>query len=101
MARGLPSISVALLMAALVSEQFLADLDIGPFSPRVYLLSGLLVALLVRALRSGERVLRTRHASRLLSIHLAIVLWLGIAIPSSLAQWFDEATRLISGMGLL
>ena len=35
------------------------------------------------------------------AVHLAIVLWLGLAIPSSLARWFDEATRLISGMGLL
>jgi hydrogenase-4 component F len=35
------------------------------------------------------------------SLHLALVLWLGLAIPSQLAQWFDEATRLISGSGLL
>ncbi|MFO1418802.1 MAG: hydrogenase 4 subunit F [Methylotetracoccus sp.] len=29
--------------------------------------------------------------------HLAIVLWLGLAIPSGLADWFNEATRLIAG----
>ncbi|MBI2969551.1 MAG: hydrogenase 4 subunit F [Gammaproteobacteria bacterium] len=35
------------------------------------------------------------------ALHLALVLWLGLAIPGSLARWFDEATRLISGSGLL
>jgi hydrogenase-4 component F len=34
-------------------------------------------------------------------LHLGLVLWLGLAIPSFLARWFDEATRLISGSGLL
>jgi len=35
------------------------------------------------------------------TLHLALVLWLGLSIPPSLARWFDEATRLISGSGLL
>jgi len=35
------------------------------------------------------------------AIHLLIVLWLGLAIPSWLSVWFDSATRLISGAGLL
>ena len=30
-------------------------------------------------------------------IHLALVLWLGLAIPGFLADWFSEATVLISG----
>lgn len=30
-------------------------------------------------------------------IHLALVLWLGLAIPSFLANWFSQATILISG----
>ena len=30
-------------------------------------------------------------------IHLALVLWLGLAIPDFLADWFTEATVLISG----
>lgn len=30
-------------------------------------------------------------------IHLALVLWLGIAIPGFLSDWFSQATRLISG----
>ncbi|WP_305908680.1 hydrogenase 4 subunit F [Methylomarinum sp. Ch1-1] len=30
-------------------------------------------------------------------IHLALVLWLGLAIPDSLANWFTQATLLISG----
>jgi hydrogenase-4 component F len=35
------------------------------------------------------------------ALHLAMVLWLGLAIPRPLAEWFDGATRLISGGGLL
>jgi len=35
------------------------------------------------------------------AVHLLLVLWLGIAIPSWLAGWFDSATRLITGSGLL
>lgn len=34
-------------------------------------------------------------------LHLALVLWLGLAIPDFLAHWFDQATILISGSGLL
>lgn len=34
-------------------------------------------------------------------VHLVMVLWLGLSIPAILARWFDEATRLISGSGLL
>jgi len=30
-------------------------------------------------------------------IHLLLVLWLGLAIPDFLANWFDQATILISG----
>ncbi|HFD13227.1 MAG TPA: hydrogenase 4 subunit F, partial [Crenotrichaceae bacterium] len=30
-------------------------------------------------------------------IHLALVLWLGLAIPGFLADWFNQATTLISG----
>jgi len=36
-----------------------------------------------------------------LTLHLGLVLWLGLAIPPFLAHWFDAATRLISGSGLL
>ncbi len=31
------------------------------------------------------------------ALHLALVLWLGLAIPSFLADWFTQATILISG----
>jgi hydrogenase-4 component F len=34
-------------------------------------------------------------------LHLALVLWLGLSIPDFLAHWFDQATILISGSGLL
>lgn len=30
-------------------------------------------------------------------LHLAIVLWLGLAIPNFLSHWFSQATQLISG----
>jgi hydrogenase-4 component F len=30
-----------------------------------------------------------------------LVLWLGLSVPAFLANWFDEATRLISGANLL
>jgi hydrogenase-4 component F len=35
------------------------------------------------------------------AVHLSLVLRLGLAIPSWLANWFDAATRLIAGSGLL
>jgi hydrogenase-4 component F len=35
------------------------------------------------------------------AIHLALVLWLGLAIPGFLAQWLDRATELITGSHLL
>jgi hydrogenase-4 component F len=30
-------------------------------------------------------------------VHLALVLWLGISLPSALVDWFDQAAELISG----
>jgi hydrogenase-4 component F len=32
--------------------------------------------------------------------HLALVLWLGLAIPGFLAQWLSQATLLITGASL-
>ncbi len=34
-------------------------------------------------------------------VHLLMVLWLGVSIPTILANWFEQATRLIAGVGLL
>jgi hydrogenase-4 component F len=34
-------------------------------------------------------------------LHLALVLWLGLAIPGFLAAWLDRATGLITGAHLL
>ena len=34
-------------------------------------------------------------------LHLVLVLWLGLSIPAFLADWFNQATILISGSGLL
>ncbi|MBZ0071452.1 MAG: hydrogenase 4 subunit F [Gammaproteobacteria bacterium] len=35
------------------------------------------------------------------ALHLLLVLWLGLAIPLFLAQWFDQATLLITGSNFL
>jgi hydrogenase-4 component F len=35
------------------------------------------------------------------ALHLFLVLWLGLSIPDFLAGWFDAATRLIAGSGVL
>jgi Formate hydrogenlyase subunit 3/Multisubunit Na+/H+ antiporter, MnhD subunit len=34
-------------------------------------------------------------------LHLLLALWFGLAIPAVLAQWFDQATQLIAGQGVL
>ena len=34
-------------------------------------------------------------------VHLALVLWLGIAIPTILSQWLNQATIMIVGKGVL
>ncbi len=34
-------------------------------------------------------------------IHLALVLWLGVSIPTVLAQWLNQATIMIVGQGML
>lgn len=34
-------------------------------------------------------------------LHLLLALWFGLAIPAVLAQWFDQATQLIAGKGVL
>ncbi len=35
------------------------------------------------------------------AVHLALVLWLGISIPTVLAQWLNQATIMIVGKGML
>ncbi len=35
------------------------------------------------------------------TVHLLLVLWLGLSIPKFLANWFDQAVILITGSGLL
>jgi hydrogenase-4 component F len=35
------------------------------------------------------------------AVHLALVLWLGISIPTVLAQWLNQATIMIVGKGVL
>jgi hydrogenase-4 component F len=34
-------------------------------------------------------------------IHLGLVLWLGISIPTVLAQWLNQATVMLVGKGVL
>jgi hydrogenase-4 component F len=48
---------------------------------------------------AGQLAIKVSLAPVLL--HLLIVLWLGISIPLVLANWFDQATQLIAGTGLL
>lgn len=48
---------------------------------------------------SGQGPIRVNMAP--VVIHLSLVLWLGLSIPPILARWFDQATRLIAGSGLL
>ncbi|RMD80692.1 MAG: hydrogenase 4 subunit F [Gammaproteobacteria bacterium] len=35
------------------------------------------------------------------ALHLALALWLGLAVPGVLVGWLDQATRLIAGEGVL
>ena len=51
------------------------------------------------ALPEGQRAVSI--TSLPVVLHLGLVLWLGLAIPPFLARWFDQATLLISGSGLL
>ena len=34
-------------------------------------------------------------------VHLALVLWLGISIPTVLTQWLNQATIMLVGKGVL
>jgi hydrogenase-4 component F len=34
-------------------------------------------------------------------LHLALVIWLGISIPTVLADWLNQATIMIIGKGVL
>jgi hydrogenase-4 component F len=47
----------------------------------------------------GQKAVRANMLP--VAIHLALVLWLGLAIPGFLAQWLDRATELITGSHLL
>lgn len=47
----------------------------------------------------GQHVIKVNPVP--VALHLVLVLWLGLSIPGFLGRWFDEATRLISGSGLL
>jgi hydrogenase-4 component F len=48
---------------------------------------------------SGQAAIKTSLTPVL--VHLIIVLLLGLSIPLVLANWFDQATRLITGVSLL
>ena len=50
---------------------------------------------------AGDNMTAVRVNMLPVAIHLALVLWLGLSIPGFLAGWFDTATRLITGQGLL
>jgi hydrogenase-4 component F len=48
---------------------------------------------------AGQQSIRVSMAP--VVVHLLLVLWLGLSIPPVLARWFDSATRLIAGSGML
>ena len=75
------SIQVALLLAVLISEVFLAGIDLGPYSLRVYLIVVLLSMVGAQTALSQRGLFRSKEAQRLFLIYLAFVLW---AIVSSL-----------------
>ena len=75
----------------------------------VVLLSGLVVAfaglfrhlhpMVYGAVPEGQQPVRANMLP--VALHLALVLWLGLAIPGFLARWLDRATELITGSHLL
>ena len=75
----------------------------------VSLLAGLVVALagLFRHLHpmvygvapEGQTAVRVNMIP--VAVHLLLVLWIGLSIPAFLANWLDQAARLIAGEGLL
>ena len=83
-----------------------ASLPAGPLVQGVFsALSGTL-AYIATALPGDLVSLALRNHLVLLLIGaalilLALVLWLGLAIPGFIAGWFDQVTRLITGQGLL
>ena len=47
----------------------------------------------------GQKPVRANMAP--VVVHLMLVLWLGLALPSFLSHWIDEVTQLIAGRGML
>jgi hypothetical protein len=69
------SMPLILLIIALVSDMFLGDLDLGPFSLRVYVMWAMLAWVLMRTLSSQQSPLRSKEAHRLAVVYLVFIMW--------------------------
>lgn len=74
-----PHFAVLLLLAAMGSEIYLGDIDVGPFSPRVYLYALLIVWMLLMIVVRGARLPLSHLAVVLLLLYLVILGWSGVA----------------------
>lgn len=74
-----PHFAVLLILAAIGSEMFLGDIDIGPFSPRVYLYVLLVLWMVLRIVVRGASLPLTHQAVVLLLLHCAFLVWSGVA----------------------
>ncbi|HEX8620223.1 MAG TPA: O-antigen ligase family protein [Thermoanaerobaculia bacterium] len=88
MKRRWPHVAVFLLIAALAAEMFLGDIDIGPFSPRVYLYLTLLATLVFRMVVAGDVLPIDRWAVLLLSLYALFLGW------SSISLWLQGGSLL-------
>lgn len=69
------SISMILLLIALVSEMFLGDINIGPFSLRVYIMATMLAWVLAKTAVFQESLLASDEAYRLFVTYLVFIIW--------------------------
>jgi hypothetical protein len=100
MKRRWPHVAVLILIATLGAEMFLGDIDIGPFSPRVYLYLALLGWMVFRMVFTGEVLPVRRHGTILLSLYGLFVAWSGIALWAQGGSLAGIAGKLITYDGI-
>lgn len=95
--------TVVLLLACLVSEMFLGDRNVGPFSPRVYLFVMLTVVMLARAAVGREELRLYRTERRILGLYLLFIGWtmLGRFIDGQGLSHIVSATLSTHGLAVL
>jgi hypothetical protein len=72
-------LSPLIIAIALLSEMFLGDIDLGPFSLRVYVISGLFAAALFGQLLGGRRLVGDVRATVLILVYVIFVAWTVVA----------------------